>query len=320
MKDKAIETTNLEKELTKHLAGDSEYTHQGSGSSRKVLLVAVGLTLGYAVIEVVGGFLSNSLALLSDAGHMVTDSASLFFALLANYLAGRPASGKYSFGYAKLEVLAALLNAIAMFAVVIWIVVEAIERFYDPQPVNGSSVFIVATLGLMINIAVVWTLSRDQASINTRAALLHVMGDLLGSIAAITAGVVIYFGGPFLIDPILSIFVSTLILHSSWGVLKSSVHLLLDGVPENIPYQEVGQMLEQVPGVYAVHDLHIWDMTANEAALSAHVMLQNMNEWPQVLEKARNLLETKYGISHITLQPEEIPSENEDAGSPGSRA
>lgn len=303
---KVIESTNLEEQLTRHHEGDSDYTHQGTGSSKKVLIAAVCLTLGYAVIEVVGGFLSNSLALLSDAGHMVTDSASLFFALLANVLAGRPASGKYSFGFAKLEVLAALLNALAMFAVVLWIVVEAVERFSSPVPVNGSSVFLVATLGLLINIAVAWTLSRDQKSINTRAALLHVMGDLLGSVAAITAGIVIYFGGPVIVDPILSIFVSALILHSSWGVVKTSVHLLLDGVPENIPYQEVGSTLEAIPGVYAVHDLHIWDMTANEAALSSHIVLERMDEWPQVLEKAREILEKKYGISHITLQPEPV--------------
>lgn len=305
MKNKSfLPTDNLEKELTSHREGDSEYTHQGTSSSKKVLIAAVCLTLGYAVVEVVGGFLSNSLALLSDAGHMVTDSASLFFALLANVLAGRPASGKYSFGFAKLEILAALLNAIAMFAVVVWIVLEAVERFTDPQPVNGSSVFLVATLGLFINIAVAWTLSRDQKSINTRAALLHVMGDLLGSVAAITAGVVIYFGGPFVIDPILSVFVSALILHSSWGVLKTSVHLLLDGVPENIPYQEVGNTLEALPDVYAVHDLHIWNMTANEAALSAHVIVESMAAWPAVLENARDALEKKYGISHVTLQPE----------------
>lgn len=136
-----------------------------------------------------------------------------------------------------------------MFAVVLWIVVEAVERFSSPEPVNGSSVFLVATLGLLINIAVAWTLSRDQKSINTRAALLHVMGDLLGSVAAITAGIVIYFGGPVIVDPILSIFVSALILHSSWGVVKTSVHLLLDGVPDNIPYQEVGSTLEAIPGV-----------------------------------------------------------------------
>ena len=268
-----IESTNLEKQLTRHHEGDSDYTHQGTGSSKKVLIASVCLTLGYAVIEVIGGFLSNSLALLSDAGHMVTDSASLFFALLANVLAGRPASGKYSFGFAKLEVLAALLNALAMFAVVLWIVVEAVERFSSPEPVNGSSVFLVATLGLLINI---------------------------------TAGIVIYFGGPVIVDPILSIFVSALILHSSWGVVKTSVHLLLDGVPDNIPYQEVGSTLEAIPGVYAVHDLHIWDMTANEAALSSHIVLERMDEWPQVLEKAREVLEKKYGISHITLQPEPV--------------
>ena len=149
-------------------------------------------------------------------------------------------------------------------------------------------------------------LKRWNASAVLCAALLHVMGDLLCSVAAITAGIVIYFGGPVIVDPILSIFVSALILHSSWGVVKTSVHLLLDGVPENIPYQEVGSTLEAIPGVYAVHDLHIWDMTANEAALSSHIVLERMDEWPQVLEKAREILEKKYGISHITLQPEPV--------------
>lgn len=302
---------NLESQLTKHFHGDSSYTHQGGGTSKKVLIAAVCLTLGYALVEAVGGFLSNSLALISDAGHMVTDSASLLFVLAANLLAARPATGKYSFGLAKVEVLAALINAIVMFGVVGWIVFEAVERFTDPQSVNGASVFIVATVGLIINIVVAKTLSHDKDSLNTRAALLHVLGDLLGSVAAIIAGAVIYFGGPTVVDPILSIFVSLLILNSSYHVLRDSVHLLLDGVPEGIPYAEVGSDLERIPNVYAVHDLHIWDMTPNEIALSAHVLIEDMNTWAEVLEQCRQMLETRYGISHITLQPEPASSKTE---------
>lgn len=302
-------TTNLEHELTLHHKGDSTYTHQAKGNSKKILLCAVTLTLSYAAVEAAGGFFSNSLALLSDAGHMVTDSASLAFALLASVLAGRPASGKFSFGFAKIEVLAALINAIAMFMVVGWIVFEAVQRFTNPQPVNGLSVLLIAAVGLFINITVAFTLSKDHESLNTRAALLHVLGDLLGSVAAIVAGVVIYFGGPYVVDPILSIFVSLLILNSSYSVLKQSVKLLLDAVPEGISYSEVGASLEGLNRVYAVHDLHIWDMTPSEIALSAHVTLKDMQDWPEVLEEARNMLESRYNISHITLQPEVLEPE-----------
>ena len=304
---------NSEKKFTGHLHGDSEYTHQGTGSSGKFLIAAVCLTFGYAIVEVIGGFFSNSLALLSDAGHMVTDSASLLFALAANLLAKRPASAKYSFGFAKVEVLAALINALVMFLVVGWIVFEAVQRFTEPQSVNGASVFTVAFIGLLINITVALVLSRDHANLNTRAALLHVLGDLLGSVAAILAGIIIYFGGPTVVDPILSVFVSLLILNSSYHVLRNSVHLLLDGVPEGIPYAEVGASIERLPKVYAVHDLHIWDMTPNEIALSAHILLGDMNDWTEVLDNAREMLETKYGISHITLQPEIEPEHDHRA-------
>lgn len=296
---------SMEKVLTSHGSGDSPYHHQGLTSSTWVLSTAVALTLGYAVIEVIGGFWSNSLALLSDAGHMVTDSASLLFALIANRLAKKPASSTFSYGYAKIEAIAAMINAIAMFAVVGWIVFEAIERFSSPQPVNGLSVFVVATVGLIINVAVAWTLSHDRHNMNTRAALLHVLGDLLGSIAAILAGLIIYFGGPTISDPILSVFVGVLILNSSYSVLKKSVRTLLDAVPEGISYAEVGESLNKIEHVKAVHDLHVWDMTQNEVALSAHILIADMSYWNKVLDTARDILKEKYGITHVTLQPEQ---------------
>lgn len=298
---------NYEKLLVSHGGGDSQYHHQGTHSSVLVLSIAVFLTLGYAIVEVVGGFFSNSLALLSDAGHMVTDSASLLFALLANKLAKKPASARYSYGLAKIEIIAAFFNAIVMFTVVGWIFYEAVQRFQAPQPVKGLSVLTIASVGLIINILVAFTLSKDRQNLNTQAALLHVMGDLLGSLAAILAGLIIYFGGPSIVDPILSIFVCVLILNSSYGVLKSSLRTLLDAVPEGIPYEEVGKSLEKLEHVKAVHDLHIWDMTQNEIALSAHLILSDINDWPIVLEQARRVLKAKYGISHITLQPEQSP-------------
>ncbi len=285
-------------ELLSHKKGDSAYIHKNTSSSKKLLAFASALTLGFAVVEIIGGYLANSLALLSDAGHMVTDSASLLFAFAASVMAQKAASVKYSYGYAKMEVVAALINGIVMFFVVGWIFYEAVERLANPQPVEAS-------IGLLVNILVAWILSHDSKNLNTRAALLHVMGDLLGSIAAILAGLIIYFGGPIQADPILSMFVSCLILNSSYSIIKKSLRLLLDGVPEDISYEEVGTTLEEVPGVKSVHDLHVWNMDGNEIALSAHVTISDFQKWPEILSIARNQLEAKFGITHVTIQPEE---------------
>ncbi|MCD8338767.1 MAG: cation diffusion facilitator family transporter [Burkholderiales bacterium] len=296
----------IAQELASHHDGDSRYVHHSDGSTKKLFMIAVALTFGFAIVEVIGGLVSNSLALLSDAGHMVTDSFSLFMAMMAAIMARRPAGPHYSYGYAKIEVLSALLNAIMMFAVVGWIIFEAIERFEHPTPVHGAGVFVVATMGLIVNIAMAYLLSRDRKNINTKSALVHVMGDLLGSVAAIAAGIIIYFGGPYQVDPILSVFVALLILRSATGVLLKSVKLLLDAVPEGVDYDEVGEAMEKVKDVASVHDLHIWDMSADHAALSAHLCVEDLEKWPEVLETERDLLKSKYHIGHITLQPELI--------------
>jgi len=291
-------------QLTSHGYGDSHYNHTGTNESWKVLSVAVCLTFIFAMVEVVGGYLSNSLALMSDAGHMFTDSFSLFCALAASWLSKGAASSRFSFGFAKVEVLASLLNGLLMLGVVAWIIFEAVERLSAPLPVAGGNVFIVATIGLIINIAVAWVLSKDKKNLNTRAALVHVMGDLLGSLAAIIAGGVIYFGGPVVLDPALSIFVSLLILKSTYNILRESIRELMDAVPEDISYEEVGNDMNKVSGVVSVHDLHIWGMSPQETALQAHLKIERLQDWPRILEETRKVLKEKYKITHVTLQPE----------------
>lgn len=290
--------------LHAHHKGDAKHTHVSVGRSQGALAFALCLTLVFAVIEVLTGFISNSLALISDAGHMVTDGAALGLALLAQLIAKRPPSARHSFGFGRAEALAAFVNALAMLAVVGWIVFEALHRFRSPQQVEGGAVFVVAVIGLAVNLLVAWLLSRDQESINTRAALVHVMGDILGSIAAIAAGAVIYFTGWMPIDPLLSLFVSVLILQSTIGVLRDSYHALMEGVPHQIDYLQVGADLAAVPGVLSVHDLHVWDMSPGQPALIGHLRIGNLRDWPEVLSTVKEMLLARHGIDHVTLQPE----------------
>jgi cobalt-zinc-cadmium efflux system protein len=296
-----------------HEYGDSAYTHQSRPHGARPLAMAVALTLGYAVIELIGGLWSGSLALLADAGHMATDSAALLFALAANIIARRPVSDRHSFGLARVEVIAAFVNALAMLAVVAWIFYEAIDRLTSPLPVKGLGVFAIAGVGLLINVVVAWVLSRDRENVNTRAAFIHVMGDLLGSVAAVAAGVIIYFGGPLMVDPLLSMFVAALILRSTFGVLRETTFVLLDSVPRGVDYQKVGLSLAQIPGILSVHDLHVWAMVPGRSALSAHVLVDDIERWPIVLHQARFILRRDFRIDHVTLQPEWLRKEPPEA-------
>jgi cobalt-zinc-cadmium efflux system protein len=290
--------------LHSHRGGDAAHHHVVEGRDPKVLGWSVVLTLGFAFIEVVTGFWSNSLALISDAGHMLTDSTALALALLAQFIARRPPSAKNSFGYGRAEALAAFINGLAMLAVIVWIVSEAVLRFSNPEPVQSEAVLAVALIGLMINLLVAWLLSRDQQSVNTRAALVHVMGDLLGSVAAIIAGAVIYFTGWMTIDPLLSVVVALLILKSTMGVLRESYHMLMEGVPHHIDYLQVGADIAGIDAVLSVHDLHVWEMSAGQSALIGHVEIRDLQEWPEVLQEIKAMLLTKHGIDHVTLQAE----------------
>jgi len=290
--------------LHAHLDGDASHTHVIEGRSQLALGVALGLTLLFAVIEVITGFISNSLALISDAGHMVTDAAALGLALLAQAIAKRPPSSRHSFGFVRAEALAAFVNSLAMLALVAWIAWEAVQRLLHPEPVQGGVVLVVAAIGASINLLVAWILSRDNQSINTRAALVNVMGDLLGSIAAIASGAIIYFTGWLRVDPILSIFVAMLILRSTSGILRESYHFLMEGVPHEIDYLEVGASLKAIDGVLDVHDLHVWDMSPGHPALIGHLEIASLDQWPTVLAAVRAMLREKHGIDHVTLQPE----------------
>ena len=290
--------------LHAHKQGDAKHSHAKEVSNQNLLLIALVLTLGFSGVEGAAAYFANSLALISDAGHMVTDAAALGLVLLAQIISRRPPSPKHSFGFGRAEALAAFVNSIAMLALVVWIMVEAVSRFYDPHKVDGLTVTIVAAIGLLMNIVVAWVLSRDKKSVNTRAALVHVMGDLLGSIAALIAGVVIQLTGWMPIDAILSILVSLLILKSTISILRESYHFLMEGVPLHIDYLEVGRDLKKVSGVLAVHDLHVWEMTPSFPALIGHIEIEHMNEWPEIMARINEMLLNKHGIDHVTLQPE----------------
>ena len=287
-----------------HDEGDAHHQHQMHYTASRFIGFALFLTGGFALVEIVASFASGSLALLSDAGHMLTDTASLGLAYIAQRFAMRPASSKLSFGYTRVEVVAAFVNALFMLAIIAWIVFKAIGRLVAPTPVAGETVTLVATLGLFVNLLVAWLLMRDQTSMNARAALVHVMGDLLGSVAAIAAGLVIYFTGWLPIDPILSLVVAVLLLNSTWSLIKESGWHLLDGVPHHIDYEGVGEDLLKVEGIESVHDLHIWNMSPDHPMLTAHVLLKSDVRWPILLESARLMLRDKHKIEHITLQPE----------------
>lgn len=270
----------------------------------RALLAVVALTLGFAAIEAAGGWWTHSLALLADAGHMLSDSLALALAWLAQSLARRPVSARYSYGLGRLEPFAALVNAVLMLAVIGGIVWEALHRFAQPEPVRGGWMLLIAVCGFAVNLLAARLLWHDHGNLNMRGALLHVLGDLLGSAAAIIAAVVILWTGWQAIDPLLSLLVAGLILFSTVRLLFESSHVLLEGTPAHLDLQQVGQALAGVGGVTAVHDLHVWQLDSQRVALSAHLSVETLDAWPRLLASCRNLLQQQFGIAHVTLQPE----------------
>ncbi|HTP96660.1 MAG TPA: cation diffusion facilitator family transporter [Burkholderiales bacterium] len=262
------------------------------------------ITIVFALIELAGGLWSGSLALLSDAGHMFSDAVALALAAFAQWIGRQPASGRHTYGLARAEVIAALVNGLAMLAVIVLIVVEAVERLRAPVPVAGAGVIAIALAGLLANLLVFVIVSRGESSLNLRAALVHVTGDILGSVAALIAGAVIYFTGWMPIDPILSLVIAALILFSTLHLLRETVHVLMEGVPYGIELDAVARALGGIAGFDAVHDLHVWHITPEQIALSAHVEVSSLSDWPPLLETARIMLHSRFAIDHVTLQPE----------------
>lgn len=290
--------------LHEHHGEDAVRGHARPALNAKVLGWAVALTLTFALVEFAAALISGSMALMADAGHMITDSTALFLALAAQIIARRPPTETSSYGHGRAEALAAFVNSLGMLILALWIGWEAISRFAHPHAIDGTTVMGVAALGLLINLAVAWLLSKDQDSLNSKAALVHVLGDLLGSIAAIIAGAVVTWTGWTPIDPLLSLFVCGLILKSTFGLLKDSTRILMEHVPESVDFKKVGAELVALDGVIRVHNLHIWETTPGEISLTAHLEVTDLSNWPDMLQAIQSLLRQRHGIDHATLQPE----------------
>jgi len=293
--------------MTAHSHDHGHHPHGATGEGQTGrLLAALGLTWGYAIVEAVAGWHSGSLALLADAGHMVTDGAALGLALLAAWIAARPPSARHTYGMGRSELLAALINALAMLAVVAGIGIEAWSRFETPRPVDGALVSLVAVVGLLVNLGVAWKLSHGQENLNVRGAFLHVLGDILGSVAAIAAGIVVWLTGWTPIDPLLSLLIGGLVLAASLRLLRDALHGLMDGVPFHLDLADFGRELAAVPGVIEVHDLHVWALSGQRLALTAHVRMDDLSGWPVVLADLQREA-AEHGIDHTTFQPEMTP-------------
>lgn len=286
-----------------HEHGAQAHHHHADAGPR--LLWALLLTLAFAAVEALTGFWSGSLALLGDAGHMVTDSASLALAAFAARLAQRPPTRRHTYGYGRVETLAALFNVLFMVLVVVGISVAAVARILEPAAVNGEAVTLVAALGLFLNIAVAWLLMHGEQTMNTRGALLHVLGDLLGSVAALVSGAVVLWTGWTTADPLLSLLICALMLASSLRLLREVLQALMEGVPPSLSTEHVGRLLASVAGVASVHDLHIWTLSSRRIALSAHLIVESLEQWPTILAASRHTLADQ-GITHVTLQPEPL--------------
>jgi cobalt-zinc-cadmium efflux system protein len=262
------------------------------------------LTAAYAAVEFVGGLWSGSLALLGDAGHMISDAVALGVAAIAASLARRPPGYGHSYGWQRAEVIGALLNGVLMLAIVVTLVVEAVGRLLVPREVAADTVIVIAVIGMAVNVICIALLGRGAPDLGARAALLHVSADLASSFAALVAGVVIYFTGWFPVDPILSLVIGALILVSTHRVLHDALHVLMEGVPPAMKLAEIGQSLAAIPGVTEVHDLHVWSLAPETVALSAHLEIADLQRWPVILTEASAMLQSRYGIGHVTLQPE----------------
>ena len=276
--------------------------------TRRRLTLALAITAVVMVVEFIGGWLSGSLALLADAAHMLADVAALGLALVAAWIAQRPATPERSFGFMRLEILAALVNGAVLFAIAIGIGVEAWQRLRVPQLVNGALLLAVAAVGFVANLAATVVLHRGhEHSLNQRGAYLHVLGDLLGSVGALIAGVIVLASGWVMADPIISVLIGGLVLVSAWRLVKESSDVLLEAAPRHIALSDVHERIASVPGVESVHDLHLWTVTSGVVAMSGHLVVQNPGDNQRVLEAVQQRL-GGMGITHVTVQMERDPT------------
>ena len=286
---------------------DHAHVHEASESNLKRVMIALVLTGTFMFVEIVGGILSGSLALLADAGHMLTDTMALALAAAAFHVSKRPPGGSLTYGYQRFQILAAFVNGLSLLFIVGWILYEAVDRFINPRDILGETMLVVAAAGLVVNIisfAVLHT--GDQENLNIRGAALHVAGDLLGSVAAMVAAIVIIYTGWTLIDPILSIAVAMLILRSAWSLVKRSAHVLLEGAPDWLDVADMQERLvANVPDVSGIHHVHVWGLTPQQLMLTMHVTLAvNVPSQSDVVRRVKAFVEQEYGIGHSTVEVE----------------
>lgn len=296
---------------SRHSHGHAGHDHAGhshapavSAGNERVVLIGFLLTAGFMFAEIVAGVLSGSLALIADAGHMLTDAAALLLAWAAFRFGRRASDSQRTFGYMRLEVVAGLINAVTLFALVGWIIYEAIQRFMTPHEVLAGPMFIVAVLGLVINVVVFLVLSRgDKDHVNIRGAMVHVLGDLLGSVAAIVAAVTIWLTGWMPIDPILSVVVSLLVLRSAWTLFRNSLHILMEGTPGNVAVEDLSKALvAKVAGLSDVRHVHVWSITSGKPVATLEIVLSAGADARDVTRNVKAALLADYQITHSTIE------------------
>lgn len=280
--------------------------HGGSAErSTRALRAALAVTLVILLAEAVGGWIANSLALIADAGHVLTDAGALGLSLFVAWFSRQPVNAKKTYGYLRWEILAALINGTTLLLLSGWVVVEAISRFNQPEPIAGSLMLVVAVAGLIGNGIAAWLLHPlNSTSLNVRGAYLHIIGDLLASVGTIIAAIVIQTTGWLMADPLASLLTTALIVRGAWSLVRESVDVLLESTPSHISLGEVRQVLQGIPGVESVHDLHVWSVTSGVVALSAHAIVRQPDQQQQVLERAYDLMRPM-GIHHVTVQIEQ---------------
>lgn len=287
----------------RHSHAGHAHDHRDAGTSR--LAATLVLVLVYMLAEIVGGWLSNSLALLADAGHMFSDAAALGLSLFAAWIVRRPPTARHTYGYYRAEILAALANGALLGAISLVVIFEAWHRLWQPAEVQGPLMMAVAVGGLVVNLIGLALLNAHrESSINVQGAWLHVLADLLGSVAAIAGGLAIWWRGWEWADPVASVVISLLIIYSSWALVKEAIAVLMEGTPGHVDLHEVRACIAAVDGIQDVHDLHVWTITSGMEALSGHVVVADCGDTPRLLAELRKCLHDRFGIDHMTIQVE----------------
>ena len=281
-------------------------THEAPTKIDKNLKIGLVLNTGFTVFEFIVGFSTGSLALISDAAHNLTDSLSILIAFFANKIAGRPANIDKTYGYGRITILAALLNTFILFALAAWIFYEAYKRFFDPEPLEGGIIMIVAGIGIAINGGIAYLFSKNKNDLNMRGTYLNMLYDTVASAGAVGAGLLILLTNLTIWDPLISVLIAVMQLKSGWSVVRSAMHVLLDGVPEGTDVAKIKKAVLQVPGVAGLDDLHVWALSTTTSALSCHLVVKNgtLQENMNIKEKVKKMLSEKFHIEHATIETE----------------